>query len=150
MTSDEREFDMDKLVAGARMILEGLRIDLDDPGVRKTPARMAAMYAELCAESGVDPASVVDAFFDEPYDEFVLVRDIPFASLCEHHLLPYVGTAHVGYLPNAGGQVTGLSKLARVVEVAARRPGLQERLTSTIADALVKALSPRGVVVVIE
>lgn len=108
------------------------------------------MLDEVCAGLLVDPIDVLDVVFEEGHDEIVLVRDIPMASLCEHHLVPFVGHAHVGYLPNTAGQVTGLSKLARLVDLAARRPGLQERLTTTIADTLEKALSPRGVIVVIE
>jgi len=108
------------------------------------------MYDEIFAGLLVDPAEVLDVVFEEGHDEIVLVRDIPFASTCEHHLIPFVGRAHVGYLPNAAGQVTGLSKLARLVDIVAKRPGLQERITATIADTLEKALSPRGVLVIIE
>src|SRR5947207_333545 len=143
-------FDHQKLVQGARLILEGLRLDPNRPGIRDTPERIARMFAEMCAGIDADPCSVLDVLFDESYDELVLVRDIQFASLCEHHLLPFIGVAHVGYLPNADGQVTGLSKLARAVEVAARRPGLQERMTGAVADAIDKALAPRGVIVVVE
>jgi GTP cyclohydrolase I len=147
---DTTKFDAAKLEAGARLILDGLHLDTDVPNLRDTPARVARMYAEMCAGLDDDPASAIDVFFDESYDEIVLVRDIAFASLCEHHLLPFIGVAHVGYLPNEGGQVTGLSKLARAVEIAARRPGLQERMTNLIADSMVKALSPRGVVTIVE
>ena len=108
------------------------------------------MYDEIFAGLHVDPAEELDVLFEEHHDEIVLVRDIPFSSVCEHHLVPFVGRAHVGYLPNAHGHVTGLSKLARVVDIAARRPGLQERITTMVADTLMEALSPLGVIVVIE
>lgn len=143
-------FDHDKLRAGVRLLLEGLGLDLDDPRIVDTPARVARMYDEIFAGLLVEPAEVVDVVFDEPYDELVMVRDIPFVSICEHHLVPFFGRAHVGYIPNVRGDVTGLSKLARLVDVVAKRPNMQERLTGTVADALVKRLDPRGVVVVVE
>ena len=130
--------------------MEGLGLDPDAVNLAGTPARVARMYDEIFAGLLVDPAEVLDVVFEEGHDEIVLVRDIPFASTCEHHLIPFVGRAHVGYLPNAAGQVTGLSKLARLVDIVAKRPGLQERITATIADTLEKALSPRGVLVIIE
>ncbi len=125
-------------------------MDTEDPRISGTPDRVARMYDEIFAGLRQDPADVLDAVLEEHHDGMVLVRDIPFASMCEHHLVPFVGRAHVGYLPNEQGQVTGLSKLARLVDVAARRPGLQERITSLVADALVDALKPRGAIVVIE
>ncbi len=143
-------FDHDKITAGVRLTLEGLGLDPDAVNLAGTPARVARMYDEIFAGLLVDPAEVLDVVFEEGHDEIVLVRDIPFASTCEHHLIPFVGRAHVGYLPNAAGQVTGLSKLARLVDIVAKRPGLQERITATIADTLEKALSPRGVLVIIE
>jgi GTP cyclohydrolase I len=142
--------DPDLLVRGARLIVQGLGLDPDAEEIAETPARVARMYQEMASCMGVDPGSVIDVQFKETYDEMVIVRDIPFASLCEHHLLPFVGRAHVGYLPNGEGHVTGLSKLARVVESAARRPGLQERMTESIANALEHRLQPRGVIVVVE
>ena len=145
-----RVFDHDKIIAGVELIFDGLGIDADDPTVRDTPGRVARMYDEIFAGLVVDPADVLDIVFEEGHDEIVLIRDIPFASMCEHHLIPFVGRAHVGYLPNVEGQVTGLSKLARLVDLVARRPNLQERITTTIADTLEKALSPRGVMVIIE
>jgi GTP cyclohydrolase I len=143
-------FDHDKITAGVRLTLEGLGLNPDAANLAGTPARVARMYDEIFAGLLVDPAEVLDVVFEEGHDEIVLVRDIPFASTCEHHLIPFVGRAHVGYLPNAAGQVTGLSKLARLVDIVAKRPGLQERITATVADTLEKALSPRGVLVIIE
>jgi GTP cyclohydrolase IA len=143
-------FDHDKIRAGVRLLFEGLGMDPDDPKIAATPDRVARMYDEIFAGLLVRPADVLDVVFEEHHDEIVLVRDIPFSSICEHHLVPFVGRAHVGYLPNVRGQVTGLSKLARLVDVTAKRPGLQERITSTVADTLVEVLHPRGVIVVIE
>jgi GTP cyclohydrolase I len=143
-------FDHDRIRAGVRLLLEGIGLDPDAPNLAGTPDRVARMFDEIFAGLLVDPVSELDVLFEEHHDELVLVRDIPFSSVCEHHLVPFIGRAHVGYLPNEHGQVTGLSKLARVVDMAARRPGLQERITSTVADALMKALSPLGVIVVLE
>ncbi len=145
-----RAFNHDKIAAGVRLAMEGLGLDPDAANLVGTPGRVARMYDEIFAGLLVDPADVLDVVYEEDHDEIVLIRDIPFASTCEHHLVPFVGRAHVGYLPNAAGQVTGLSKLARLVDIVAKRPSLQERITSTIADTLEKALSPRGVLVVIE
>ncbi|MBS3941298.1 MAG: GTP cyclohydrolase I FolE [Actinobacteria bacterium] len=133
------------------MIFEAIGEDPQRPGIVETPARVAREYDEIFAGLLVDdPAAVLSVVFDEQHDELVLMRDIPFHSTCEHHLVPFVGHAHIGYLPNTSGQVTGLSKLARLVDVCAKRPGLQERMTTMIADALEQALDPRGVIVVIE
>ena len=115
-----------------------------------TPERVARMYEEVFSGIGRDPADELDVTFSSDYDQLILLRDIPFASFCEHHLLPFTGKAHVGYVPNGRGQITGLSKLARVVDVAARRPQVQERLTVQIADALTSRLDPKGVIVVLE
>ena len=123
----------------------------EDPrrdGLRSTPARVARMYAELFAGLGQDPAEHLGVGFDEQYDEMVVLRDIPFYSMCEHHLLPFMGSAHVAYLPR--GRVVGLSKLARVVEVFARRPQIQERLTCQIADLIMENLDAKGSAVIIE
>ena len=143
-------FDHEKLRAGVRLLLEGLGLDPADPRISDTPDRVARMYDEVFAGLLVDPADVLSVVFEEAHDELVLVRDIPFSSVCEHHLVPFVGQAHLGYLPNTSGQVTGLSKLARLVDIVAKRPGLQERITRTVADVMVGALDPRGVIVVIE
>lgn len=143
-------FDHDKIRRAVRMLFEAIGEDPDRPGIADTPDRLAREYDEIFAGLLVDPVEVLSVTFDEAHDEIVMMRDIPFASMCEHHLLPFVGHAHVAYLPNASGQVTGLSKLARLVDVCAKRPGLQERMTTQIADALETALDPRGVMVVVE
>jgi GTP cyclohydrolase IA len=145
-----RTFDHAKIEASVRLLFEGLGLDPDGPGVSDTPKRVARMYDEIFAGLLVEPAEVLDVVFEEGHDELVLIRDIPFASTCEHHLIPFVGRAHVGYIPNVRGQVTGLSKLARLVDIIAKRPNLQERITTQIADTLEQALDPRGVIVIIE
>jgi GTP cyclohydrolase I len=125
----------------------------EDPyreGLLETPARVARMYGEIFSGVGRDPGDEIDMIFTTNYDELILLRDIPLYSTCEHHLTPFVGRAHVGYVPNEHGEITGLSKLARVVDTAARRPQVQERLTVQIADALTDRLKPRGVIVVLE
>jgi len=143
-------FDKDKIEAGVRLILKGIGEDPDREGLQKTPARVADMYEEVCAGMGQTAAEPLSVTFDEGHQEMVLVRDIPLYSLCEHHLAPFFGVAHVAYIPGADGRVCGLSKLARVVDVYARRLQVQERLTSQIADSLVEYLHPAGVLVVIE
>jgi GTP cyclohydrolase IA len=146
----DRAFDHDKIQRAVRLLLEAIGEDPDRPGIAETPARVAREYDEIFAGLLVEPTDVLSVVFDEAHDELVLMRDIPFHSMCEHHLVPFVGHAHVGYMPNDAGQVTGLSKLARLVDVCAKRPGLQERMTTMIADALEQALDPRGVIVVVE
>jgi GTP cyclohydrolase IA len=143
-------FDHDKIRAGVRLMLEGVGLDPEHPAIAGTPERVARMYDEVFAGLLVEPGDVLDVTFEEGHDELVLVRDIPFSSICEHHLVPFVGHAHIGYIPNVQGQVTGLSKLARLVDIVAKRPNLQERITSTVADTLTERLAPRGVLVVIE
>ena len=133
-----------------REILLAVGEDPDRDGLRLTPARVARAYAEMFAGLRQEPGSVLSTTFDLEHDEMVLVRDIEVYSCCEHHLVPFHGVAHVGYIPNTEGRITGLSKLARLVDLYARRPQVQERLTTQIADALVEHLSPRGVIVVIE
>lgn len=142
--------DLQKIEAGVRMILEGVGEDPDREGLQKTPERVARMYEEVFAGLTQDPREHFETLFDEGHEEMVLVKDIPFYSMCEHHLAPFFGKAHVAYIPSAEGKICGLSKLARLVEVFARRPQVQERLTSQIADTLVEELGPRGVIVVIE
>jgi GTP cyclohydrolase I len=142
--------DQDRIVAAVREILLAVGEDPDRDGLRDTPARVARMYAEVFAGIGVDPQTVLSTVFEAQHDEMVLVRDIDVASTCEHHLVPWVGRAHVGYIPNDAGQITGLSKLARVVDLYARRPQVQERLTTQVADAIESCLRPRGVIVVVE
>jgi GTP cyclohydrolase I len=132
------------------MFLEALGEDPDREGLRDTPARVARAADEMFAGLLVDPADVLAVTFGADHDELVMVRDIPFYSTCEHHLVPFHGSAHVAYLPGADGRVTGLSKIARLVDACAKRPGLQEGLTAMIADTMEAALNPRGVLVVIE
>jgi GTP cyclohydrolase IA len=142
--------DQERAAAAVRELLIAVGEDPDRPGLRDTPARVARAYAETFAGLWQDPNEILATTFDEDHDELVLVKDIPMYSTCEHHLVPFHGTAHIGYVPGADGRVTGLSKLARLVEVYARRPQVQERMTSQIADALSDVLKPRGVIVVIE
>jgi GTP cyclohydrolase I len=145
-----RGVDHARAVAAVRELLIAVGEDPDRPGLQDTPARVARAYAETFAGLWQEPAEVLSTTFDEDHDEMVLVKDIPMYSTCEHHLVPFHGVAHVGYIPGEDGRVTGLSKLARLVEVYARRPQVQERMTSQIADALADVLKPRGVLVVIE
>jgi GTP cyclohydrolase I len=133
-----------------RELLFAVGEDPDREGLRDTPARMARAYVELLAGMRQRPEDVLASTFDIGHDELVLVKDIGVWSLCEHHLLPFIGVAHVGYVPSEDGRITGLSKLARLVEVYARRPQVQERLTAQVADALNRVLHPRGVIVVVE
>ena len=144
------QVDAARLEGAVREILIAIGEDPDRDGLRDTPARVARAYAEQFAGLGQTPEDVLTTVFDVDHDEMVLVRDIEVYSTCEHHLVPFHGVAHVGYIPNAKGQVTGLSKLARLVDVYARRPQVQERMTSQIADALMDRLEPRGVIVVVE
>ena len=140
--------DQPRIERAVREILAAVGEDPDREGLRETPARVARMYAELFSGLHEDPRQHLRKFFTEKYDEVVLVRDISFNSMCEHHMLPFMGVAHIGYVPN--GRVLGLSKLARVVEGVARRPQVQERMTETIANLLLDELEARGVAVVIE
>jgi GTP cyclohydrolase IA len=136
-----------------RLVAELLEAIGEDPGregLQATPRRVAAMYEELFAGIDEDPGQYLTVTFEANHDEMVIVRDIPFASLCEHHMIPFMGKVHVGYIPGADGRITGLSKLARVVDGYARRLQVQERMTTQIADTMEKALVPRGVLVVVE
>jgi GTP cyclohydrolase IA len=142
--------DREKIEAGVRLILEGVGEDPGREGLLGTPKRVAKMYEEIFAGIGADPSELFQLTFSEDHQEMVLVRDIPLYSMCEHHLVPFMGRAHVAYIPGVNGRICGLSKLARVVEVFARRPQVQERLTSQIADTIVEHLHPQGVIVVIE
>lgn len=144
----EEPLDRDKIQAAVRMILEAVGEDPEREGLLETPRRVADLYEEVFAGLTIDPSEYLAVGFEESHKEMVVLKDIPFQSLCEHHLLPFVGRAHVGYIP--AGRIVGLSKLARVVEGFARRPQLQERLTSQIADTIVDAIKPVGVGVVIE
>lgn len=143
-------FDQARAEAAVRELLLAIGEDPDRPGLRDTPARVARSYREVFAGLYTDPDSVLNTTFDEGHQELVVVRDIPMYSTCEHHLVSFHGVAHVGYIPGRTGKVTGLSKLARVVDLYAKRPQVQERLTSQIADAIMRKLDPRGAIVVIE
>ncbi len=142
--------DLPRAAAAVRELLIAVGEDPDRDGLRDTPMRVARSFGELLAGLEQDPADVLTAEFEVGHDELVLVKDIELWSMCEHPLVPVFGVAHVGYIPAEGGRVTGLSKLARLVDVYARRPQVQERLTSQVAEALVDALRPRGVIVVME
>ncbi|SDR69385.1 GTP cyclohydrolase I FolE [Corynebacterium timonense] len=136
--------------AAVRELLLAVGEDPDRPGLEETPARVARAYEEVFAGLHTDPTEVLNKSFAEDHNELVLVRDIPIYSMCEHHLVPFYGKAHIGYIPGAEGKVTGLSKLARLADLYAKRPQVQERLTSQIADALVDKLGAQAVIVVIE
>jgi GTP cyclohydrolase IA len=142
--------DLPRIERAVREILLAIGEDPDRDGLRDTPARVARACEEQFAGLGQEPESVLTTVFDAGHDEMVLVRDIDFYATCEHHLIPFFGVAHVGYIPNGKGQLTGLSKLARLVDLYARRPQVQERMTSQVADALMNVLEPSGVIVVIE
>jgi GTP cyclohydrolase I len=150
MAARRRVFDQERAEAAVRELLHAIGEDPDRDGLRETPARVARAYREMFAGLYTDPDSVLNTMFDEEHDELVLVKEIPLYSTCEHHLVSFHGVAHVGYIPGNDGRVTGLSKIARLVDLYAKRPQVQERLTSQIADALMKKLNPRGVMVVIE
>ncbi|WP_344170971.1 GTP cyclohydrolase I FolE [Pilimelia columellifera] len=146
----EGAVDLPRIERAVREILLAVGEDPDRDGLIRTPARVARAYAELFAGLRVDPEQVLTTTFEADHDELVLVRDIEVMSLCEHHLLPFKGVAHIGYIPGPDGRITGLSKLARLVEVYARRPQVQERLTSQIADLLMSKLVASGVIAVLE
>jgi GTP cyclohydrolase I len=147
---DNPGYDAEKVERGVRLILEGVGEDVDRGGLRETPARVARMYREVFAGIGQDASQLVTVVEGADHDEMIMVRDIPLFSVCEHHLIPFSGKAHVAYIPNKAQQITGLSKIARVVDLLSKRPQVQERLTTQIAEALDVALEPRGVFVVIE
>ena len=152
MTDDTRggDFDLPRIERAVTEILLAIGEDPERDGLRDTPARVARAYAEQFAGLRQSPADVLTTVFDAGHDEMVIVKDIEVYGTCEHHLVPFVGVAHIGYIPNIKGQITGLSKLARLVDVYARRPQVQERMTSQIADALMNVLEASGVIVVIE
>jgi GTP cyclohydrolase I len=143
-------FDEERVRAAVRELLVAIGEDPERDGLRDTPARVARAYREMFAGLEQSPEEVLTTTFDLGHDEMVLVRDIELYSCCEHHLVPFHGVAHVGYIPSVDGRITGLSKLARLVDVYAKRPQVQERLTTQVADALVRILEPRGVIVVVE
>ena len=142
--------DQPRVAAAVRELLAAIGEDPDREGLRETPNRVARAYAEIFAGLDGNPADMLRTTFDIAHDELVLVKDIEVWSTCKHHLVPFTGVAHVGYIPAVDGRITGLSKLARLVDVFAKRPQVQERLTSQVADALVEHLQPRGVIVVVE
>ena len=142
--------DAEKIEQGVRLILEGMGEDPAREGLLGTPARVARMYEEIFAGMRQDPAGLFETTFDEQHEEMVLVRDIPFYSVCEHHLVPFFGMAHVAYIPAADGRICGLSKIARLVDMYAKRLQVQERMTAQIADTLVDRLHPQGAIVVLE
>ncbi|MDN3249147.1 GTP cyclohydrolase I FolE [Streptomyces sp. ZSW22] len=144
------EFDEKRAENAVRELLIAVGEDPDREGLRETPARVARAYKEIFAGLWQEPEDVLTTTFDLGHDEMVLVKDIEVFSTCEHHLVPFRGVAHVGYIPATNGKITGLSKLARLVDVYARRPQVQERLTTQIADSLMEILEPRGVIVVVE
>ncbi len=145
---EARNVDKARIEAAVREILAAVGEDVSRDGLLETPARVARMYAEMFGGLHVEPGRHLHKVFEEQYDEMVLVRDITFHSMCEHHLLPFIGTAHIGYVPK--GKITGLSKLARVVDEVSRRPQVQERMTHTIADLIESELGAKGVIVVLE
>jgi GTP cyclohydrolase I len=141
--------DKKKIIKGMKLFLEGIGDNPEREGLKDTPRRVAEMCEEIYAGIGVDASKQIKVLKSEDHDEIVLLKDIPFFSVCEHHLLPFIGKAHVAYIPD-GSRVTGLSKLARVVETEAKKPQVQERLTTAIAEAIMKALRPKGVLAIIE
>lgn len=142
--------DHDRIAAAVKEILAAIGEDPDRDGLRDTPQRVARMYSEICSGLREDPTTHLDTTFEVAHDEIIVVRDIPFFSICEHHLIPFFGKAHVAYLPQSDGHITGLSKLARLVDGYAKRPQVQERLTRQVAEAIEAELNPQGVLVVIE
>ncbi len=148
--ADPAGFDLPRVEAAVREILLAIGEDPDRDGLRDTPARVARSYAEIFSGLGTDPSEALATTFNESHDELILVKDIPIYSVCEHHLVPWHGMAAVGYIPGPDGRITGLSKLARVVDGFARRPQVQERLTQQVADAVNARLNPRGVIVVVD
>ncbi|HEY5820935.1 MAG TPA: GTP cyclohydrolase I FolE [Propionibacteriaceae bacterium] len=147
---EPRAFDQPRIAAAVREILIGIGEDPDRDGLRNTPDRVARAYAEMFQGLHQTPEEVLATVFDLGHDELVVVKDIEVWSCCEHHLVPFTGVAHVGYIPNVDGRITGLSKLARLVDVYAKRPQVQERLTTQVADALERILAPRGVIVIFQ
>lgn len=148
--SAKPKMDLEKIAAGVRLMLEGMGEDLSRPGIVETPRRVAEMYEEICGGLYEDAAAEIKVIPAETHDEIVMIRDISISSICEHHLVPFTGVAHIAYIPNEG-RIVGLSKLARIADIFARRPQVQERLTTQIAELLYHGdLQPKGVMVVIE
>jgi GTP cyclohydrolase IA len=149
-TAAPSQMDKEKIAQGIRLVLEGIGEDPDREGLRDTPRRVAEMYEDVICNEPTDLVSLIPAMSSDTHQEMVLIRDITFHSLCEHHLTPFFGVAHVAYIPSKHGKISGLSKLVRLVRVASSRLQLQERLTSTIADTLMEALEPAGVLVLVQ
>jgi len=135
---------------GVRLIIKGIGEDINREGLRRTPERVADMYEEIFSGIGKEPSSELGPEFDENHDEMILVKDIPFYSVCEHHMVPFVGRAHIAYIPNKSGKIIGLSKLARVFDVVSKRLQIQERLTTIVAETIMSKIKPRGVLVIVE
>ena len=135
---------------GVKLILKGIGEDLEREGLKDTPRRVADMYEEIFSGINQDPSDVIKSMFDENHDEIIIIKDIPFYSVCEHHLIPFIGKAHVAYIPNIKGEIVGLSKITRLIDVVAKRPQVQERLTSIVADTLAAKLEARAVLVIVE
>ncbi len=142
--------DKKKIAEGVKMILDGIGEDSSREGLIRTPERVADMYEEIFSGLGKDPSDALGPMFDENHDEIILIKDIPFYSVCEHHLVPFIGRAHIAYAPNKSGKIVGLSKLTRVLEIVAKRPQIQERLTTIIANSIMEKIEPRGVMVIVE
>jgi len=138
------------IAEGVRIMLKGIGEDIKREGLIGTPERVADMYEEIFSGMGIDPADELGPMFDENHDEIILVKDISFYSICEHHLVPFIGKAHIAYVPNKSGKIIGLSKLTRVLEVVAKRPQIQERMTTIIANTIMEKIKPRGVIVIVE
>jgi len=143
-------FNKAKIERAVKSIIEAIGEDTEREGLKDTPRRVAEMYAEIFAGLTIDPKEELKVGFEQGHREMVIVKDIPFYSMCEHHLLPFYGTVHVGYIPDKEGHIVGISKLARVVEIIARRPQVQERMTSQIANAIMDGLKPSGVIAVVQ
>ena len=143
---------MDKklIEEGVKNILKGIGEDLEREGLKDTPRRVAEMYEEIFSGIDQEPSSVLKTMFDENHDEIIIIKDIPFYSVCEHHLIPFIGKAHVAYIPNTSGKIAGLSKITRMFDIVAKRPQVQERLTTQIKNCIQDTLNPLGVAVVIE
>jgi GTP cyclohydrolase IA len=149
-TAIDTPMDLERIAKAVREILEAMGEDPERDGLRDTPERVARMYAEICSGLHEDADTHLAVTFEAGHDEMVMVRDIPLQSVCEHHIIPFIGRAHVAYIPGKDGRITGLSKLARLVDAYAKRPQVQERLTAQVADEIDRTLDPRGVMVVME
>lgn len=148
--TERTSVDKKMIAEGVKMILDGIGEDSSREGLIRTPERVADMYEEIFSGLDKDPSDILGPMFDENHDEIILIKDIPFYSVCEHHLVPFVGRAHIAYAPNKSGKIIGLSKLTRVLEIVAKRPQIQERLTTIIANSIMEKIEPRGVMVVVE